>query len=361
MTESEILFWLSRSRLSVRKQYELIDYAGGISALAEIFRRDAKIKEICADKYSAMSRNLADDVIKEELARLKSSDIGVMTFLNPYYPDRLKQSEVNAPLAMYYKGDLSLLSTPCIAVVGTRANSSYGRYVTESFCETLCAAGFTIVSGLATGIDGYAHKTALELGGKTIAVLGSGLNVVTPVTNAALYDEILQKGGLILSEYPPDQEASKYTFPERNRIISGISKGVLVVEAGRKSGALITAEFAADQGRDVFAVPGNIDSKRSEGTNDLLYNGAIFVRSGKDICDFYGINVEERKKKDLSKTLDNNQKKLYSLLKEGPKSFDDLVEESGFSPADLSSILTELEIVGAVKTTAEDDYVISEN
>ena len=359
MTDSEILYWLTLSGLSVKKQKQIIKIAGSVTKIKHEFAINLEIKEICSDKYANMLRTFEDDYVKESLNKLGCAGIKVCTVLNPLYPDALKQQEVNAPLAFYYKGDLNLLNTPCIAVVGTRHSSRYGKDMTYKFVSGLVKGGFTIVSGLATGIDGYAHHATLENNGKTIAVLGSGLNIITPVSNCELYDKILNNGGLIISEYPPNANATKYTFPERNRIISGLSKGVLVVEAGEKSGALITADFALEQGRDVFAVVGNLDSSRSVGTNNLIFNGATMARNGEDICAFYGITLQKISQEEVKK-LDNTQKTIYILLSEGEKSFDELVELSGKSLAELSVILTDMELDGLIERTTADNYIITE-
>ena len=359
MNDSEILYWLSLSGLSVKKQKQIIRLAGSVSKIKSEFIINSEIREVCGNKHANMVRTFQEDYVKESLKKLSNDNIKVCTVLNPLYPDCLKQQEVNAPLIFYYKGDLSLLKNPCIAVVGTRRCSKYGKDMTFKFVHGLVKGGFTIVSGLATGIDGYAHQSALDNKGRTIAVLGCGLNVVTPVSNAELYDKICDNGGLIISEYPPNAYATKYTFPERNRIISGLSKGVLVVEAGEKSGALITADFALEQGRDVFAVVGNLDSSRSVGTNNLIYNGATMVRNGEDICQFYGISIQKITDREVKK-LDNTQKTIYILLSEGEKSFDELIELTKKSSPELSVILTDMEIDGLIERTTADNYIITE-
>lgn len=359
MNDSVILFWLSTSGLSVKKQKKIIQIAGAVDKVPNAFKTNEEIRLICKDKYSSMQYTLDEEYINATLLKLKQDGIFVCTMLNPLYPQRFIDCDPTAPLSFYYKGDLSLLKTECIAVVGSRSVSRYGKNMTYKFVGDLVRGGFTIVSGLATGIDGFAHQATLDAGGKTIAVLGSGLNVITPVSNAGLYDDILANGGLIISEYPPSRTATKYTFPERNRIVSGISKGVLVVEAGLKSGALITASLALEQNKDVFAVPGNLDSNKSAGTNNLIYEGAQFVRSGEDICAFYGVSVEKIRT-ESTKKLDNDQKNIYSFLSDGEKSLDEMVENLNIPPVALSAILTEMELDGLIERTSADNYVIVE-
>lgn len=358
MTESEILYWLSISGLTIRRQADILLKAGGIKELANKFFHDSEIIKAVGDKFEFMRRSLSDEFIKESLHKLKQDGINVATKLNPLYPEKLAQAEVCAPFAFYYKGNLELLATDCIAVVGTRAVSTYGRRMTEKFTKSLVENDFTIVSGLATGVDGIAHQTALDNKGKTIAILGSGHNYINPVGHTQLYQDIIDNGGLVISEYKPETSATKFTFPERNRLISGISKGVLVVEAGERSGSLITASHALEQGRDVFAVPGNLDSSRSIGTNNLIYSGAYLVRSGEDICAHYGKDVSAKKLKP-AENLNEEERSIYDLLSD-ETSFDELVEKSGILPHILSPLLVKLEMEGYIKRTGMDNYLITE-
>ncbi len=200
------------------------------------------------------------------------------------YPNLLQKLE-HRPTQLFVSGSVEVLSNPSIAVVGTRKMTSYGRYVTKKFVDELVACGLTIVSGLALGVDGEAHRAALAAGGKTIAVLAHGLDRVSPVEHRSLAGDILSNNGALLSEFPAGMEAQKYTFVQRNRIIAGMTLGTLVTEAGSKSGAKITANCAAEYGRPVFAVPGPITNQFSEGTKDLVNIGAKVVTSAKDILE----------------------------------------------------------------------------
>ena len=199
-----------------------------------------------------------------------------------YYPNKLKLI-YDPPELLYCLGDIRLLNEPSIAIVGTRNASNYGKRIAYNLSQELSKRGVTIISGLASGIDSYAHEGAFKNVGKTIAVLGSGIDVIYPKENEDLYKSIIKNGGLIVSEFPLGTKPEKDNFPKRNRIISGLSDGVVVVEAKKKSGALITADLALEQGRSVFAVPGNIDSQNSEGTNNLIKEGAVPVTSYLDI------------------------------------------------------------------------------
>lgn len=200
-----------------------------------------------------------------------------------HYPDKLRTISC-PPKELYCLGNLPLLNdTTSIAVIGSRKYSHYGARATKDFASHLAQEGVCIVSGLAKGIDGFAHRACLSVGGKTIAVLGSGLDIIYPKENESLFYDIVKHQGLVVSEYPLGTPPQKQHFPARNRIISGLSDGVLVVEASRNSGTNITVDFALEQGKDVFVIPGNIYSKTSDGTNFLIQEGAIPVMSYADI------------------------------------------------------------------------------
>lgn len=357
LSESKILFWLSLSSLSVRKQTELIKKFGSAEKLWFFFEAEsAMLSESLGEKcFAELKRYRSEAFVDACLEKLKKDGISVLTALNPLYPEELLQHEVAAPLVFYYKGELSLLKSIKVAVVGSRASTSYGREMTERVVTDLVENGITIVSGLATGIDTYAHECAIASGGKSIAVLANGLNNVTPVSGVKLIERILESGGLVMSEYKPTVGATRYTFPERNRLISGLSKGVVVVEAGEKSGALITARCALEQGREVFAVPGNITSTRSVGCNDLLYEGASFIRSGLDVLEYLSISPKARHEKKQI-ILDKDEKKLYSLLEEGDRSLDELIEGSGIMPSEVSEVLLRMELNGLISRISGNMY-----
>lgn len=360
ISDSKILFWLSLPFISVRKQAELLLRFGSPAALWSEFEANASIiSEGVGEKaFSELRRYHNVEFIDQCLEKLHADGITVVTALNPLYPPLWRQPEVTAPLVVYCRGDIGLLPSTCVAMVGTRACTPYGRDAAKGIARRLAENGVTVVSGLATGIDAYSHMGALDGGGKTIAVLGSGLNKMTPVTNVALYEKILAGGGLVLSEYKPNADASKFTFPERNRLISGLSRGTAVIEAGEKSGALITANFALEQNREVFALPGNVDSTRSKGCNALIHDGALLIRDGDDILEYLKLPCKKIENAEI--VLDKEQKKLYSLLKEGEKTFDELVEASGMSPAELSATLTDMELDRIVARRGDNTFVLAE-
>lgn len=210
--------------------------------------------------------------VREKNEEIRSKNIGVLTILDSEYPPLLKKI-AQPPWIIYYKGDCSLLTGSTIAMVGTRRPTPYGLRVTQQFAEQLAELGWTIVSGMASGIDGVAHRSVLKVHGKTVAVLGCGVDVLYPKNHRTLYEQLVS-GGLVISEMPPGTQPHPGLFPQRNRIISGLSYGTIVVEAAEKSGSLITANYSVEEGREVFAVPGPITSDKSGGTNSLIQQGA---------------------------------------------------------------------------------------
>lgn len=277
---------------------------------------------------------------------MKDFPIKRITFKDKNYPQILKKIP-HFPKILYFKGKTILKKgEKAIAIVGTRRYSSYGKAVAFEMVSSLARAGLTIVSGLAPGIDTFAHQFTLEAGGKTIAVLGTGLDekVIYPRSNLSLAKRILQGGGVLLSEFPPKTPGSKFTFPKRNRIISGLSLGVLVIEADERSGALITANYAKIQKRKVFAIPGSIFSKKSRGTNKLIKEGAILVTKAEEILKIFKIKEEKREEKE-----GGFEGKILKFLKEGPLTFDQLIERIKISSSQLLVFLSSLEAKGLIK------------
>lgn len=356
MLLSDIYLWLSYSQVDTRKLNKLLSVIPPDELWESFGGRSARFS--LDDKtLGLLERSHNVEFIERAKHYLAANNIEYVTRADPIFPVGLAQSEVDPPLVLYYKGDINLVREKCVAVVGTRHSSPYGKFATEKIVSELCENGITIVSGLATGIDGFAHRAALGQGGKTIAVLGSGLFNMTPTSNVGLFDKIC-KDGLVMSEYTPDVHASVYTFPRRNRIISGLSSGVLVVEAAEKSGSLITANCALEQGRDVFAVPGDIDRPNSVGTNKLIKQGAVPVTCVRDILDFYGITGKTSKK--ATPELDMFERRVIEVLGEGEASFDTLVERVGISPSELNTALSTLIILGLIHEKSKNIYTVKQ-
>ena len=249
---------------------------------------------------------------------------------------------------------------PAIAVVGTRKPTNYGREVANKIVSVLAKNRVVIVSGLAIGIDSVAHKSALDVGGTTVAVLGNGLHKIYPATNKHLADKIIDNSGAILSEYEYGVEPRPYHFLQRNRIVSGLCDGVIVIEAAEKSGTLNTAAHALEQGKEVFAIPGNITSKMSAGCNKLLKQGATSVTSAEDILEYLYPNLKETNKQlQLDYATNPAEKQILELLKAGSKSNDELIKSSSLTTTDILIALTNLEINGAIRSVGPNIWSVN--
>lgn len=285
-----------------------------------------------------------------EIDRAQTVGARIITQIDEEYPSQLLEIH-DPPLALYVRGRFESRDKHSIAVVGTRRPSNYGKQSAELVSRQLARAGHTVVSGLATGIDTIAHTAALAAGGRTLAVIGSGLDELYPPRNAALADEIVEHGAVI-SEFPMGRKPDRTTFPMRNRIVSGLSRGVLIVEAGRRSGALITANQALDQGRTVFAIPGRIDTEYAQGTNDLIKAGAKLVSNVDDILSEYEFLVPGGlPQQDAAPTpaLSDEEANIASLLEQGESGVDVLIRESGLPAARVNSLLLRMEMKKVVR------------
>ena len=293
----------------------------------------------------------------EVIARCNQLGITVLSMDDEAYPDRLKEI-YDPPAVLYMKGRMPDFERQLsIAIVGTRNATAYGKKASHVIAGSLAKVGVIIVSGGAMGIDSISHTAALEVDGKTVCVLGCGINYPYLMGNIRMRTAIAERGA-VLSEYPPDYPPGKYTFPERNRIISGLCSGVLVIEAGQKSGSLITARTALEQGRDVFAVMGNITSVYSQGTNALIKDGAVPVTDFTDITSYYPQFSIEGEPDDIvqpvpvHKTdvdLSVSAEKIYRIITADPIHIDSITEASGLSVKEVLQALTELELEGLIQ------------
>lgn len=287
-----------------------------------------------------------------EVATCKALAISTCTIDDPEYPGLLKHIHLPPPL-LYYYGSLSDIQRP-ISIVGTRMITPYGRQVVKTIVEQLSYAGCTIISGLAFGVDGAAHQAALDNQSKTIAVIASGLRHITPSSQWHLAQRIINEGGAIISEIPPDIGATKQSFPRRNRIIAGLGLGTLVVEAGKKSGSLITARFALESNRDVFAIPGSIFSEVSTGTNELIAQGAQPIRCGNDILKALNISQEQTNKTIVR--LNRIEQEVLSAIPTSPTHIDDIVATTKLATHSVNATLSLLELKGAVVNLGSNKY-----
>ncbi|MCS7179491.1 MAG: DNA-processing protein DprA [Anaerolineae bacterium] len=294
--------------------------------------------------------------LDQELRRVMAMGAHILTWEDEEYP-RLLAEIPDPPPILYVRGELKPEDAWAVAVVGTRRASTYGREVTRRLVAVLAQSGVTIVSGLARGIDAVAHQTALEAGGRTIAVLGCGIDRVYPPEHRELARRIATQGALV-TEYPPGTPPEPGNFPPRNRIISGLSLGVLITEAGRDSGALITADYAAEQGRDVFAVPGSILSAGCAGTNRLIQDGAKPVLDAADILQELNLTmVAEQKEARQALPATETEALLLAHLSAEPLHVDDLTRAVGLPVAQVTSTLTLMELKGMVRQVGGMKYV----
>lgn len=292
----------------------------------------------------------------EIIERLKKYDIGYITNYDKTFPSLLAEI-CDAPVVLYIKGNIKVFERLSIAVVGSRKYTNYGQRMTRMITIDCVKAGLAIVSGLALGIDGIAHQTALNAGGITIAVLGCGLDRIYPASHSKLAQEILERDGAIISEYPTGTPTLKQNFPLRNRIIAGLTLGTLVIEAGEDSGSLITAECALDYNREVFAVPGNIDSDSSKGTNQLIQKGAKLVMTIDDILSELPIKVKKSQIKAKEIMPENREEQvILDLLAQGEGSIDYIIAESKLNVVAVNSALTMMEMKGMIENIGGGRY-----
>lgn len=296
--------------------------------------------------------------LNEEMEKLERYKVKVLTCKDPSYPWRLKEIPDPPPL-LYVRGSLTSEDECSIAVVGTRRASAYGRQVAEEIVTELARNKITIISGLAKGIDAIAHRSALEAGGRTIAVFGCGLDIVYPSDHVTLARQIMEQGAII-SELPLGTRPKADNFPRRNRIMSGISLGTLVVEAGESSGALLTAHLALEQNREVFAIPGSIFSPVSRGTNRLIQEGAKLVSNCADIMEELNLTMaaQQLEMKELIPATDTEARLLSCLSKEAIH-IDEICRQSGFPVSTVSSALAMLELKGQAKQIGGMNYVLA--
>lgn len=281
------------------------------------------------------------------------------------YPKLLKSIK-KAPNKIYAKGNIELLNKPSIAIVGSRNYSEHGKKMAKIFSKGLVNEGFVIVSGMALGIDRFAHEECIYSGGKTIAVLGCGFNNIYPKENEGLYEDILKTGGCVITEYSPDIEAKKEYFPSRNRLISGLALGTLVIEANYRSGTSITARYCREQNRKLFCLPNSIESKNAIGTNNLIKKGANLITSIKDITEIIGevqnkVEIEKIESRREEKVLSGKELKVYKYLKDNPKSTDEISSATGYAIPEVNVILSFLEIEGYIIKLSVNKYKVKES
>ncbi|MCK9197249.1 MAG: DNA-processing protein DprA [Syntrophales bacterium] len=397
-------YWLALKLVEGLGNIGIKSLLGSFGTPEHVFKAPLHLLETVPGIGSKTARHIKDfkqwEQVYGEIEKALRMNIAILTCQDPLFPQRLRHI-YDCPVLIYVKGELRGLDVP-VAVVGSRKASAYGKYTTERLCRELALSGVAIVSGMARGIDASAHRGALSVKGRTIAVLGSGLDVIYPPENESLYYEISECGAVV-SEYSFGTRPNAPNFPARNRIISGISLGVVVVEATEKSGSLITARIALEQGREVFAVPGSIDEAGSRGTNRLIKEGAKLVEDVDDILAEIGpqtspgesIPVKEafpavftehlsneptaeptddssdetpvatrnqhRQRRDVQNALlDEKEQVLITNLSSQPCPVDDLISATGMSASEILSLLLHLELRGLIRQMPGKTYILQE-
>lgn len=341
---------------------KLIDYFKEVELIWS-----AQVKDLIE---AGLEKHIADDFVEkrkkinpnQEIEKILKENIKLLTIQDDDYPPLLKKIS-NPPFLIYYKGKIDFHKNHTLAIVGTRRLSPYGRQAAYEISKNLSESGITTISGMALGIDTIAHQTTLELGGKTIAVLGSGMDSknMYPQSNFSLAQKIIDSEGAVMTEFPVGTPGLAYNFPLRNRIVSGLSSGVLVIESPSKGGSLITANYAKEQGRKIFALPGNIHNKNSSGTNELIKNNdAKLVTSADDILKDLKITScpGEQVSPGIKNQIDSKEEKiLLKYLGSIPIHIDKLVKLSGLNSQIVTSTITMMEIKGTVKNLGNMNYI----
>lgn len=358
-TQDKVILWLSSfDFISYKKAMQIIEEFD----LEDLFNnlRDYKnklLRIIKANEYEELLSNNNLLVVSNLLSNYEAKDIKIVTYKSKFYPELLREIDC-PPIILYCKGNIDLLNSDCLAVVGTRRATNYGKTMCKKIVNEVSTEGITIVSGLAEGIDTVAHKSCLEVNGKTIAVLGSGLLNIYPASNEGLSTEIIEKGGLVVSEYKPNEPSVTYHFPVRNRIIAGLSKATFIVEATEKSGSMHTKNYAIEYNREVFALPARINDIYSIGCNKIISNGqARMLLGSKDIIEFYGKSKKSSNKVN-SIQLSYEEQIIYDALDLNEMNIDEILIKTKMETKVLLTMLMRMEIKGIIQKLPGNIYAI---
>lgn len=347
--------WLTYGVFQADRLNELFDLYGNAELIYERFMKEGgSFLRKYTNEYGVeqLKEQSSKAKMHEMMLTMQRLDIGIMAQSDDIYPDSLRNLQ-SPPALLFYRGNPECLYGKCISVVGSRLASLKGLEATKKLCEELSRCGVTIISGLAMGIDTAAHEGCLAGGSPTVAILGCGIDVDYPVENVELKERIVKGNGLLLSEYPPGVKANRFVFQARNRIISGLSKALLMMESRIQSGSMVTVHHALDQGREVYAYPGLPGTEWAEGAHQLLREGANYFTSAQDILDDMGWRMEEKRTqvqpKQETPHLNDEQRLVYKCLHQGDLSFDQLAEKTSLKTSSLSVALTMLQMMGLVK------------
>lgn len=381
MTEKEYWLYLSRVKgMESGRRKILLEMLGTPEEIYKAGEAVLRSIPLLEDFHIDQLLSYRSTDYEKELEKFTKAGIGFVTVDEKEYPARLRDIP-DAPPFLFYRGELPGKDKPAVAMVGSRKCSIYGREMCLKFSESLAAAGIEIISGMAAGVDGFAHRGAIKAGGKTYAVLGCGVDVCYPAMNRDIFDALSgktdkgifaeedkksgdeKKYGGIISEYYPGDKALPYNFPQRNRIISGLCDILLVVEAGKKSGTFITVDHALEQGREIFAIPGRIGDTVSDGCNSLIKNGAMMATEPDDIIEELKshyemlLTVEKRKKKTVKEKLSAEEKEVYERMQPVPIGINEISGLTGVGYEKLSVILIGLELKGLIKEVGKNLYI----
>ena len=354
--EEKICILFGENYVSATKFFHLWNLFDGAEDLVANFSRNKEAENLLGNVYSKLKVAIHKQAFDTIIDDMNKHEVFAVTWFSSDYPAQLKDIH-DSPYVLFCKGNVKLLSSDCLAVIGTRKVSSYGRRVAKDFTAIL-SEYFTIVSGLAYGVDSIAHETTLDEQGATIAVLGGGILNIYPATNQGLADRIVANGGLIVTEYGLRIEPFPYHFPHRNRIVSGLSRGVLVCQAPAKSGTMSTVDLALDQGRDVFVIPGEIYDVGFSGSNRLIKTvQSACVTTPRDIVDYY--RLDTKKVASASYQMSIEEQAVVNVLSRGQLSFDELITQTGIASADLNFMLANLEIKSIIVRLPGNMYRLS--
>jgi DNA processing protein len=359
---TEVKYWVGLSMVSgigpVRFK-RLVGYFGDPGAAWQASAAELQSAGLDRGPMESLLAARQELDLDEELERVRAEGSHVITWEDEGYPPRLLQVH-DAPPVLYVKGEIEPRDEWAVAVVGTRSATRYGKQIVDEIAGDLARAGITVVSGLARGIDSLGHRAALRAGGRTIAVLGCGIDIIYPSEHRDLARSVVERGALV-TEYPLGTKPEGGNFPARNRIISGLSLGTLVVEAGKRSGALITADYALEQGREVFAIPGNVHSPKSEGTNRLIQEGgAKLVVSVQDILEELNLTlVEHHQEVRMVVPEDEREARILKHISEEPVHVDEIGQRTDLPISEVTSTLAMMELKGMVRQVGGMNYVVA--
>ena len=375
MTEREYWLYLSRVKgMESGRRRILLDMFGTPEEIYKASEAALRSIPLLEDFHIDQLLSYRSTDYEKEMEKFIRAGIGFVTVNDREFPDRLRNIP-DAPPFLFYRGELPLNDKPAVAMVGSRKCSMYGREMCMKFSYSLAEAGIEIISGMAAGVDGFAHRGAIKAEGKTFAVLGCGVDVCYPSMNRDIFDTLSGKRdeektvgekksyGGIISEYYPGDKALPYNFPQRNRIISGLCDILLVVEAGKKSGTFITVDHALEQGREIFAIPGRICDTVSDGCNSLIKNGAMMATEPEDIIEELKshyemlLSVEKKRKKTVKEKLSAEEKEVYDRLEPVPIGINEISGLTGVSYEKLTGILISLELMGLIKEAGKNLYI----